>query len=62
MVCSALFLQCALYTLRAFKMYSREASFVITPTSLVDIVNRYFCISSNIRQILLKQFHLITFI
>ena len=43
MVCSALFLQRALYTVHCTNiMHSTKPSFVITPPFLVDTVNRYF--------------------
>ena len=45
MVCSALFLQRALYTVHCTNiMHSRKPSFVITPAVLINTVNRYFVI------------------
>ena len=45
MVCSALFLQRALYTVHCTNiMHSRKPSFVITPPVLINTVNRYFVI------------------
>ena len=64
MVCSALFLQCALYKVHCANiMHFRKPSFVITPAVLVNTVTRYFfnILDNNIRHILPKQFHLITF-
>ena len=60
-VCSALFLWRAVYTVHCTNiMHLRKPSFVIT-RHLINIVNRYFKIRGNKkRPILLKQFHLST--
>ena len=63
MVCSALFLQHALYTVHCTNiMHSRKLSFVITPAVFNQHCKSLFCnIRVNeIRHILLKQIHLIT--
>ena len=63
MVCSALFLQCALYTVHCTHiMHSRKPSFVIT-TTVFSWYWKSLCFNihgNEIRHILLKQFHLIT--
>ena len=64
MVCGALLLQRALYTVHCTNiMHSRKSSFVITPTVLVNTVNRYilYIRGNKIGHILLKQFPFITF-
>ena len=44
MLCSALLLQRALYTVHCTNMHSRKPSFVITLPFFVNTVNRYFVI------------------
>ena len=64
MVCSALFLRRALYTVHwANIMQSRNPSFMITHAVLIKTVNHYsFNIRGNIIHCILpKQFHLISF-
>ena len=54
MVCSVLFQQRALYTVHyANTMQSRNPSFVITPSVLVNIVNLYFTIYVAIKYAIL---------
>ena len=63
MVCSALFLQRALYTVHCTStcmQLARESLYVITPDIFFNTVNRYFLIYAVKRHILLKQLHLIT--
>ena len=63
MVCSALCLQRALYTVHCTNiMHSRKPSFVITPAVFSEHCKSLFCnIRGNeIRHILLKKNHLIT--
>ena len=62
MVCSALLLQRALYTVHCTNiMHSRMPSFVITPPFLVNTVNRYFVIYPAMKYATFyKKNHLIT--